>query len=1182
VSPPLPSPEEAEDQGIFALVVARPVAVWMVAIAAAVFGLVSYGRLALDLMPDLAYPSITVRTQADGYAPEEVEGQVSQPVEEALATTEGLVELESRSRASLSDVILEFTWGTDMDRAAQDVRERLQTTFLPDDVGRPLILRYDPSLDPILRISLSADRSINPDLPQGDAALLQLREIAERELKRELEAMDGVAAVRVRGGLEREVMVEPHQDWMAARGITLDQLAATIGAENINLPGGSIRDGDQEFLVRTLNEVRTVPEIEALEIRRADGVGVPVSEVAEVHETHKDREVESRLDARPAVTLEVFKTADANIVRVARSIKERLGVNRVPGSPQAAGMGPPGMPKAPPTLIDELPKGVQAVVLEDQAEFIEQSLGNLRSTALLGAVLAIGILFLFLKDFRATAIIGAAIPLSIVVTFAPMYLGGVSLNLMSLGGLALGIGMLVDNAVVVLENIQNHVDAGLPRRQAAIRGTREVAAAVTASTLTTVSVFLPIAFVEGIAGQIFGDLSLAVVFSLLASLVVALFFVPVLAATGFDLDALAAEGDADAPGWKSAGRRLLAAGRATRFSSWPQLRQGWQNRRGRRRWLWAPYGLVRFLMRLAFELLTALVIVPAALVARLSALVAALVLPRLARVALWAADRFQSVYGRFARSYDRSIEGLLGRPGTVLGLAALTVMVALPLATLLGQALIPEVHQGRFTAEVDLPVGTPLPRTSAFSQLIEQRLVGMPGIAHVHAVVGSEHTADASSDAGEHSAKIAVELTEGGDLAGREDALMSQVRDVVAEVARGDLSGAQLAALPDARAGDILEAAGIDLRLTRPGIFSFRTPIEVVVYNPDLPGLRRYADEISGALVDLPGLTDVRSSMVAGYPEVRIRYDRDLLERYGLDTGTVARRVRDAVQGNQATTLSRGTGRVDLTVRLAESERRSVQDLRRINVNPRLMPEIPLEAVASFEEAEGPSEIRRIDQRRAAVVTANLDGFDLSGQAQAIATVLDDLRLPAGSWEIAGQNREMQRSLSSLQMALGLAVFLVYVIMASTFESVLHPFVILFSVPLALVGVVGALLLTATPISVVVLIGGIVLAGVVVNNAIVMVDTINRLRDDGMARTAAIHKACVLRLRPILITTTTTVLGLLPLAFGMGEGAEIQQPLAVTVIAGLSSSTLLTLVVIPVVYAELTRRLERQHPVDAA
>ena len=379
---------------------------------------------------------------------------------------------------------------------------------------------------------------------------------------------------------------------------------------------------------------------------------------------------------------------------------------------------------------------------------------------------------------------------------------------------------------------------------------------------------------------------------------------------------------------------------------------------------------------------------------------------------------------------------------------------------------------------------------------------------------------------------------------------------------------------------DVLAEAGdeIDLRLTRPSLFSFRTPVEVVLYGQDLRALRAASDQAVSVMGGMDGLTDVRSSLVPGYPEVRILYDRDLLTRYGLTTATVAQRVREKIQGEAATAISRGEQRVDLVVRLAEEERRSVEQLRRLNVNPQLNPPIPLETVAELVETEGPSEIRRLDQRRAAAVTANLDGFDLSGQADAISASLASSLPQDVDWEIAGQNAELDRSRNSLLLALGLAIFLVYVIMASTFESVLHPFVILFSVPLALIGVVAALWLTATPVSVVVFIGAIVLAGVVVNNAIVLVDTINRLRADGAERDDAIAEASRLRLRPILITTMTTVLGLLPLAMGVGEGAEIQVPLALTVIAGLTSSTALTLGVIPVVYRAMTGALERGAP----
>ena len=1127
---------------LFRLVVERPVATFMIFTAAVVFGVVSYLRLPLNLMPDLNYPTLTVRTEVEGYAPQEVESQVSRPIEESLATTEGLVEIESRSRAGISDVVLEFSWGTDMDDATQSVRERLQTTFLPEDARRPLILRYDPSQDPILRIALSIDPA-DPSPPRGADALFLLRDVAQRQVKREIEAMDGIAAVRVRGGLEREILVEAREDWLAARGVTLQQLVQTLGAENVNLPGGTLREGDRRFLVRTLNEVHTIDEIAALEVRRADGVRVPVRELATVREANRDREVVSRLDGRDAVELEVYKAADANIVQVANDLQARLDTRVV-------GMNGDGTPQTRPGLSDQLPDGVVLVVLEDQAEFIEASIANLRSTAVLGGFLAVAVLFAFLRDFRATAIIACAIPVSIVATFAPMYIGGVSLNLMSLGGLALGIGMLVDNAIVVLENIQVKVEEGLPRREAAIAGTKDVAAAVTASTLTTVSVFLPISFVDGVAGQVFGDLALAVVFSLLASLVDSLLFVPMLAAIEIRM-----------PGERPPLREIS---RAARFDSIAHFRQAWSSRAGSARWLRLPYWVARLLLRLSLEVPAALVVWGSALVGRVFAGLAQRVLRPVASVLLGAAGRFQAVYGRLAGRYTGAMGAILRRPGLVLAVAAVTFLVALPAGGRLGQALIPELHQGRFTAELALPVGTPLSRTVDLVAAVEAQLEGHPQISHVHSIVGTERQADSRADEGEHTARVMVELTPGGDLEAREESVMVDVRAAVA------------AAVVDA------EAARPDLRMTRPSLFSFSTPIEVVLYDNDLDRLRDGSDATREVMTGLPGLTDVRSSLVEGYPEIQVRYDRALLERYGLDTGTIARQIRDKVLGTEATTIARGDGRVDLVVRIDESDRRSTEAFRRLNINPQVTPPIPLEAVATFTDAKGPSEIRRVDQRRAAAVTANLDGFDISGQADAIRAALGGADLSGVQWEIAGQNQEMERSLRSLQMALALAIFLVYVIMASTFESTLHPFVILFSVPLALVGVVAGLALTGTPVSVVVLIGGIVLAGVVVNNAIVLVDTINRLRDDGMERLAAIHRGAELRLRPILITTLTTVLGLTPLALGYGEGAEVQQPLALTIIAGLSSSTLLTLVVIPVVYELLTRLLERRDRADVA
>ena len=437
------------ERGLVALIVDRPVAVLMLFLAAGVFGLVSFSQLALNLMPDISFPTITVRTEFPGAAPAEVEQQVSRMVEEALATTDGLSNLQSRSRAELSDVVLQFGWDADMHVAAQSIREQLQGMYFPQGVGRPLVLRYDPSLDPILRLALSSGE-------EGSAhSLNALREFAEDEVRPALEGMAGVAAVKVRGGLERQVQVLLYEDRMVARGVSLARVRDTLSNENVNVAGGLIREGDNEYLLRVLGEFSSLEDLRNLGIARDDGSRILLSDLADVVEGFRDREVVSLLDGREAVELEIYKEAQANIVRVSRTVKDWL------------------------EETEDL--GVEVRVLDDRADFIEASISNLLSTALFGGVLAVTVLLLFLRDLRASAIVATAIPISIICTFAPLYIGGVSLNIMSLGGLALGVGMLVDNAIVVLESIQVHRERGLGRREAAIAGTREVAAAVTAS-----------------------------------------------------------------------------------------------------------------------------------------------------------------------------------------------------------------------------------------------------------------------------------------------------------------------------------------------------------------------------------------------------------------------------------------------------------------------------------------------------------------------------------------------------------------------------------------------------------------------------------------------------------------------------------------------------------------------------
>jgi HAE1 family hydrophobic/amphiphilic exporter-1 len=1196
----------------------------MACLAAMVFGLVSYTNLPLNLMPDLDYPTITVRTEFEGAAPAEVEKYVSEQLEEELSTVPGLVSYESISRAGLSDVILEFEWDTDMGEVSQAVRERLGLIDLVDEARRPLVLRYDPNLDPILRLALAAEDDTIP-------SLMEARRIAEDEIRPVLERLPGVAAVKVRGGLEREVTVEIHEGMLHARGFTLADVVTRLQSENINLAGGSLIEGQTEYLIRTLNEFRGPDEISDMVLVSSVGTIARLGDVATVSVQPKEREVVGRVEGREAVELAVYREAEANIVLVSRTVRDAVfgtaeqraflaemarmkqagddddsagddddsasdGLAAVGGKKAGkgkgkgkagkgkgkgkAGKGKGGkggkgkggkgkgggrdMQQMTAFLANTLPPGMEFQVIGDQARFIEASIRDVRNAALFGALLAVLVLFAFLRHGWSTFIIATAIPISVVVTFAPMYLFGVSLNLMSLGGLALAIGMLVDNSIVVLESVHRCREDGDGAFAAAVRGTSEVAGAVVASTLTTVAVFLPIAFVSGVAGQLFGHLALTVVFGLLASLAVALFLIPVLAALPDKVRRQPAGTEPPSTSGAAASDSPATSGRW----SVVRLRQPFSEVASGLRWAWRsklrgvlltlpllPMLAIRFV-------LTALIVWPMWLALRAGWLAV-----RIVSVLLWLgklilgpplrpiARLFDASFDWVERTYDSSLRRAVRAPSMILAPAALLFAGSIWLAGDLGSELLPEVHQGVVLAHLALPVGTPLERTLEVSDVVGDRVARLPGVESVYTASGVERELGASADSGENTADLVIRLEPTAAPEEAENRLREKVRAAVSE-------------LP-----------AVELTLSSPALFSFRTPLEVEVRGDQLAQLRVAADAAVEALERLNGLRDVRSNLQAGYPEVQVHYNRDKLALYGLDIGVAARAVRDKVAGNVATDL-RGQGdRTDVRVVLRQSDRESLVDLGRLNVNPRGLPPIPLEAVAVLIPSEGPSQIRRSQGERSALVTANLRGFDLGTMAQAVEGALDDLDVGGEvRFEVGGQSREMEASLTSLRFALLLAIFLVYVIMASQFESVIQPLVILFALPLALVGMVVALWVTSTAVSVVVLIGAIVLAGVVVNNAIVLVDYANRLRDRGQDTLDAVVAAGRVRLRPILISTLTTVLGLAPLALGTGEGSEIRQPLALTVIAGLLSSTLLTLVVVPVLYGLATRRAGSQEP----
>ncbi len=1143
---------------ISVLTTTRPVAVTMLFVAASVFGYFSIGRLPLTLMPELSYPTLTVRTEFPGAAPEEVENDISRPIEEALSVLGGLNKISSISRSGVSDVVLEFVWGSDMSEATQSVLEKLDLVFLPDDAERPLILHFDPSLDPIMELSLAG----RGDAFHEEQGLRRLRRLAELQVKRSLEKVQGVAAVRVRGGLEEEIHVALNEEALRRINLSIQDVIDRLEKENINVAGGTIKEGRTEYMVRTLNEFVSIEQMRETIIAKDGDRLVRVKDVATVSSSHKEREIMTRANGGDSVIIEIYKEADANIVSLAKSIKNEVGTFKTDAerkaeeekakTGEAGGRRKHGRPardagvsafRLKQKLAQRLysQESVELKIAADRSLFIESSINEVRNTAIQGGLLAVLILFLFLRNFKSTVIIGVSIPVSILMTFAPLHLMGVSLNIMSLGGLALGIGMLVDSSIVVLESIYRCLEEGDSVLDAAVRGTKEVRGAVFASTLTSIAVFFPMVFVEGIAGQVFGDLGLAVVNSLAASLVVALFLIPMLAS-------------------RQGLNNLLGGGGSHSLGSLRSLREVktfYQTASPGVRLLatvtlFAP---IRFLLSLVLELVFNLFYYAVFVVTWLVRRVLVPVLSLLFGVIFWLPLRFMDAVLAFAnRIYPPMIRFALANGVIVMLLLVACLAWTWRAASDLESELLPEVHQGEFTIEASLPVGTPIEQTAAvFSPIEAAILAEREHIQELLVTFGYDVTNTKRSDEGEHSAKFKVLLEPSKQPAYLEEKVIARMRE-------------RFESLPD-----------VAIRVVRPVLFSAATPIEVEFHSTDLKELKLVSEQARRLFAQIPNLSDVESTLKAGAPEIQIRFDREKIQRYGLNLRQVADLVKNKVKGEEATKYNLQDRRIPILVQLEEQDRKGVEDVAMLTINPGGENPIPLESVAELYLDEGPSEVRRIDGSRAAVISANIRGGSLSDAVTEIqAAVAEQMKLPDGmTFYITGQNEEMERSSQSLYIALFLSIFLVYVIMASQFESLVHPLVIMFTIPLAFLGTVIALKALSISLSVVVFLGMIMLAGIVVNNAIVLVDYINTLKAKGLSRNEAIVQAGQVRLRPILMTTATTVLGLLPMALGQGDGAEIRTPMAVTVIAGLISSTFLTLIFVPAVYALVDSGIER-------
>ncbi|HSM07066.1 MAG TPA: efflux RND transporter permease subunit, partial [Longimicrobiales bacterium] len=1041
-------------------------------------------------------------------APAEIERLVTERVEAEAAAVPGVERVSSVSREGVSLVTLEFAWGSDMDFAMLNVRERMDNLreALPETATRPRILRVDPESEPILAISVASG---------GD--LWNTKELAETVFRRRLEQLDGVAQAAVSGGLDREIQVEVDPRLMEAYGLDLADVGQALAQANVSAPGGTIRQGRYRYPLRTIGEFRTVAEIADVVVARQQTGGgggeedappfrlIRLRDVATVVDGFAERETIAEYNGEESVGVLVFKESGANTVSVARAVEEVLEQLRV-----------------------EYPD-VELVVATSQAGFISEAISNVVSALVLGGILAFVVLFFFLRDPRYPFAIATAIPISVIATFALMEAFDVSLNIMSLGGLALGVGMLVDNSIVVLENIFRHREAGVGAAVAAARGAEEVQGAITASTLTTISVFGPIIYVEGVAGELFADLSLAVAFSLVASLLVALTLLPALSGRFGSGE----EPVADPP--------TEARSRPSGILGWASRALGWI--------VLGPFRLLAFLWRLGKALVLFWWRGIAGGVGRAT------------RPVL---DAFDRGFAVFAERYHRTLAWSLDHQLRVLGLAGLALAGTVLLATALPRDLLPSVDQGAFRARLTLPEGTGLEATAEAAEALEAAILEDPGVESLFGRVGRDVRAYAEGDeeTGLNTAVFEVRLRDryGDNGQGLRGAVTTpDVLERLAPLARRFPDGALSLEAGQATAlGTLLGGREAD--------------IAVRVRGEQLELLLGRAEEVRGRLEGLEFLTNVRVGAQEGTPQVQVEIDRVAAARYGVEPRAVAETVDRALRGDRATEFVDFDRKIDVVVSYPRDQRYSRATLEGLRIQG-----VPIRELVRIRDATGPAEIRREEQGRMVPVYADVARGGLDAAIAGIQAELADypssrdLRM-----EVGGENEEMRRSFRDLSFAFGLALILVYMILAAQFESFLHPFTILMAVPLALVGAVLALFATNQGLNTMSLIGVVILVGIVVNDAIVKVDFINQARRAGLALRHAILEAGRVRLRPIVMTTVTTVLGLTPMALGIGRGADLRAPLAIAVIGGLTVATLLTLVVVPVVYAateELRQRL---------
>ena len=1009
------------------IAVRRPVTTYMVVFIVLILGAVSFLKIPVELMPEITFPTVTINTSYENVSPGEIETLISEPVEKAVSSVDGVEEVSSVSVEGRSQVRVSFAWGTDLAAAVSDLREKLDRIRdeLPRDANAPVISKYDVNASPIMFIGIA-----------GDLDDVSLRTLVENEIRYRLERVSGVASADIRGGLEREIHVNLFLDKLRALNISPAEVVRALSAENVDLPAGHLDRAHLELTVRTLGQFTGLDQIRDTVVALRRGTPIYLRDIAMVKDSFREIDHVVRINGRGAVIVSLLKQPNANTVNVVERVKRAI------------------------EQIDRDFPQIEIKSLRDNATYIRQAIDNVARSALFGGAIAIVILLLFLRSLRSTSIVAVAIPVSIVATFALMFFQGFTVNIMSFGGLALGIGMLVDNSIVVLENIFRHREQGKERGAAVYQGTREVTGAIVASTLTTVVVFLPLLFIPGTAGELFKQLAWVIFFSLVVSLLVALTLVPVMS-----------------------------------------------------------YQLMGFHQRES------------------GALARAFALGKAMMTGL-------------ETGYRKLLVWSLANKAWVFLLALLLFSGSLLAASEIGSEFMPKADEGEVLIIAEMEEGTKIAAMdkafAKFEALVSERVPEAVNVfthfgqfggrarsknqGHVHIWLGPKQSRQRSDE------EIAQDLRR----------RVNAIPGVVARVR------------------------------ARSGLFVFRRAglaeddnLEVNLRGHDLGIAQRLAAEIKSHMEQVSGISGVRVNRQGGQPELGVHIDREKAATLGIPVATIAETVKTALIGTRATLYRDRGDEFDVLVRLAESDRLTPQAVLDIIVPTPSGQSLPLKNVVKLVERKGPTEIQRLNQERIISVSGEVTGRDMGAVIQDLQVRLRSLQLPGDfSLEVGGDYREQREAFQELRWGLLLALILVYMVMAAQFESLRDPLLIMFSLPLAVIGIVVSLWATGSTFNVNSFIGIILLTGIVVNNAIVLVDYINlKVREDGLPVREAVITGATARLRPILMTTLTTVLAMVPLALGLGEGSEVQAPMARVVIGGLTSSALITLVFIPSFYA---------------